>query len=94
LTSGILTLTGTWKRTRTEGHEKYLRQLLKNFDQNRDTIQLGRSTRTGNLRFELPSGTDQLLMSFSGMESTSIKVPAGCDYLEFERETSAHENKS
>jgi len=48
----------------------------------RDTLQLGTTDMNGKFRIELPSGTDQLLLNFIGMEWTSIQVPPNCDNLE------------
>ena len=39
----------------------------------RDTVRLGTGDLNGNFKFELPSGTDELLFSFIGMEWTLIK---------------------
>ena len=50
--------------------------------QSRDTLLLGTTDMNGKFRIELPSGTDQLLLTFIGMEPTSIRVPSNCDNLE------------
>jgi len=50
--------------------------------QNHDTIRLGATDINGKFKIELPSGTDQLLLSWIGMEWTSLTVPADCDNLE------------
>jgi len=50
--------------------------------QNRDTLRLGTTELNGTFKIELPSGTDELLLSCIGMEWTSITVPANCDNIE------------
>jgi len=50
--------------------------------QNPDTVQLGTTDMNGEFKIELPIGTDQLLISFIGMEWTSVKVPTDCNNLE------------
>jgi hypothetical protein len=50
--------------------------------QNRDTIRLGTTDKNGNFKIELPNGTDELLLSFIGMEWTLLKVPLNCDKIE------------
>src|SRR5258708_20780740 len=50
--------------------------------QNHDTLRLGATDNNGNFKIELPSGTDELLLSFLGMEWTSLKVPTNCNNLE------------
>jgi hypothetical protein len=50
--------------------------------QNRDTVRLGTTDKDGKFKIEVPSGTDQLLFSWLGMEWTSIKIPTDCDNLE------------
>lgn len=50
--------------------------------QTRDTVPLGTTDRIGNFEINLPSGVDELLLSYIGMEWTSIKVPTNCNNLE------------
>jgi len=47
-----------------------------------DTLLLGIAGENGNFEIQLPSGTDELLLSFIGMEWTSVKVPKDCNNLE------------
>lgn len=47
-----------------------------------DTVQLGTTDMNGNFRIELPTGTDQLILSFIGFELTTVQVPSNCDNLE------------
>ncbi len=47
-----------------------------------DTVRLGNTDIKGNFKIGLPVGTDQLLLSFIGMEWTSIRIPANCNNLE------------
>ena len=49
---------------------------------NRDTVQLGTTDKDGNFRIELPEGTNELILSFIGMEWTLLKVPINCDKIE------------
>lgn len=50
--------------------------------QNSDTTLLGTTDKNGNFKIEVPSETVDLLLSYIGMEWTSIKVPANCNKLE------------
>ena len=50
--------------------------------QDSDTVLLGTAGENGNFEIQLPSGTDELLLSFIGMEWTSVKVPKDCNNLE------------
>ena len=50
--------------------------------QNSDKLRLGTTDINGNFKIELPLGTNELLLSFIGMEWTSIKVPMDCDNIE------------
>jgi len=50
--------------------------------QDRDTVLLATTDQNGNFEIQLPSGKDELLLSFISMEWTSIKVPASCNNLE------------
>lgn len=47
-----------------------------------DTILLATTDKNGNFQIELSPDKDILLLSFIGMEWTSIKVPADCSHLE------------
>jgi hypothetical protein len=62
--------------------DEHLETLAQVRIQNVDTLELGKTDLSGNFKIELPLGTDQLLLSSIGMEWTSLKLPANCDYLE------------
>jgi hypothetical protein len=50
--------------------------------QDRDTVLLVLSDKSGNFEIQLPADKDELLFSFIGMEWRSIKVPSDCNRLE------------
>jgi hypothetical protein len=50
--------------------------------QDRDTVLLALSDKTGNFEIQLPPDKDDLLLSFLGMEWRSVKVPSNCNRLE------------
>jgi hypothetical protein len=50
--------------------------------QNRDKVVLGVTDVNGNFKFDIPAGTDELLLSYIGMELTNVKVPIDCSNLE------------
>ena len=50
--------------------------------QDRDTVELGTTDSKGEFKIELSTDTDELLLSFLGMEWTSIKLPIDCNNIE------------
>ena len=50
--------------------------------QSRDTALLGTTDLDGNFEIKLLSGTEELLLSFIGMEWTAIKVPIRCNVVD------------
>lgn len=49
---------------------------------NRDTVLLGTTDAKGDFNIELTTGMDELLLTFIGMELTSVKVPVDCNHAE------------
>jgi hypothetical protein len=45
-------------------------------------VLLGMTDSAGNFEIQFPPDKEELLVSFIGMEWTSIKVPSNCNYLE------------
>lgn len=47
-----------------------------------DTVRLGSTDKDGVFEIEFPVGSNELLLTFIGMEGTYIKVPADCNHVE------------
>jgi hypothetical protein len=62
--------------------EYYLTTIPEVKIQNRDTVLLCVTDLKGNFKIEIPSEANELILSIIGMEWTTIKFPANCDYLE------------
>ena len=50
--------------------------------QNIDTLLLGETDLNGHFKIEIPQKTDKLLLSFIGMEWTTIELTKDCDKIE------------
>ena len=50
--------------------------------QNIDTLLLGETDLNGHFKIEIPQKTDKLLLSFIGMEWTTIELTEDCDKIE------------
>ncbi len=49
---------------------------------NLDTVEIAKANIDGQFKFELPLGTKKLLLSFVGMEWTTIELKDGCDTID------------
>ncbi|HEV8513176.1 MAG TPA: carboxypeptidase-like regulatory domain-containing protein [Cyclobacteriaceae bacterium] len=47
-----------------------------------DKVVLGTTDVNGNFKIDIPTGTDELMFVFIGMEITNIKLPTDCSNLE------------